>query len=98
MLTYNKFDVSPPFMIHPKTTTILAKLVTQNANLLWAGFFLDSDIKAVTPPKCWTMTNKTTKIPESMRIITSKDVQLFDKSPFIILSKPWQVPVEGTSN
>ena len=33
-----------------------------------------------------------------MRTITSKDVKLLDKSPFIILSKLWQVPVEGTSN
>ncbi len=44
------------------------------------------------------MTNKTTKIPESVKIITSKDVQLLDKGPFIILSKLWKIPVEGASN
>ena len=44
------------------------------------------------------MTNKTTKIPESVKIITTKDVQLLDKGPFIILSKLWKIPVEGASN
>jgi len=85
-------------MIHPKTTMILAMFVTQNANLLCCGFLLDADNNAETPPKCWRMTKTTTKIPKIREYHTSKDVKLFDQSPFLPLSEPWQVSVESSSD
>ena len=43
------------------------------------------------------MTNKTTKIPKFQQIITSKNVQLLDKTPLIVLSKPWKIPVKSAT-